>query len=116
MTDLTKYLIRREMVRLGLLKFDDYPENYWAGKTSFQDITRELGPQEHWITHDSKCKEEHSVSFPPFSFFASFVCSQAKTQNDPIFPLSPSNNVSHVRSDKTCKVQQQLQDSDSKED
>lgn len=39
-TDLTKYLVRREMVSSGLLKFDDRPENYWAWKTSFQDITK----------------------------------------------------------------------------
>lgn len=30
MTDLAKYLVRREMVSSGLLKFDDHPENYWA--------------------------------------------------------------------------------------
>ncbi|KAK7901877.1 hypothetical protein WMY93_018646 [Mugilogobius chulae] len=41
-TDITKYLVRREMVSSGLLKFDDCPENYWAWKTSFQEVTREL--------------------------------------------------------------------------
>lgn len=41
-TDVTKYLVRREMVSSGLLKFDDCPQNYWAWKTSFQEITREL--------------------------------------------------------------------------
>lgn len=41
-TDLAKYLIRREMVSSGLLKFDDRPENYWAWKMSFQDTTRDL--------------------------------------------------------------------------
>lgn len=42
MTDVTKYLVRREMVSSGLLKFDDCPQNYWAWKTSFQEVTREL--------------------------------------------------------------------------
>lgn len=41
-SDLTKYLIRREMVSSGLLKFDDCPENYWAWKASFVNSTREL--------------------------------------------------------------------------
>ncbi|XP_041424892.1 uncharacterized protein LOC121395423 [Xenopus laevis] len=40
--DLAKYLIRRELVSTGLLTFDDRPENYWAWKTSFQGITRDL--------------------------------------------------------------------------
>lgn len=35
-TDLTKHLIRRELVSTGLLTFDDCPENDWAWKTSFQ--------------------------------------------------------------------------------
>ncbi|XP_073449004.1 uncharacterized protein [Aquarana catesbeiana] len=41
-TDVTKYLIRREMVSSGLLKFDDRPENYWAWKSSFLSSTQEL--------------------------------------------------------------------------
>jgi hypothetical protein len=34
-TDVMKYLIRREMVSSGLLKFDDHPKNYRAWKSSF---------------------------------------------------------------------------------
>lgn len=41
-SDLSKYLIKREMVSSGLLKFDDCPENYWAWKASFVNLTREL--------------------------------------------------------------------------
>ncbi|XP_053555350.1 uncharacterized protein LOC128645998 [Bombina bombina] len=41
-TDLAKHLIRRELVSTGLLTFDDRPENYWAWKTSFQGVTRDL--------------------------------------------------------------------------
>ena len=39
MTDLAKYLIRKEVVSSGLLKFDDRPENYWAWKASFANST-----------------------------------------------------------------------------
>lgn len=220
MTDLTKYLVRREMVSSGLLKFDDCPENYWAWKTSFQDVTRELnltareeldlmirwlgpdsspqamrirsahvhnatagvtmvwqrlddtygspemiehallsklenfpkisnkdnqrlrelgdilmeiqsaksgghlpglayldtargvnpiveklsyGLQERWITHGSRYKEEHRVSFPPFSYFVSFISSQAKTRNDPSFSFSSSCITSHIKQDKSAR-------------
>lgn len=41
-TDLAKYLVRREMVTSGQLKFDNHPENYWAWKSSFLDITKGL--------------------------------------------------------------------------
>ncbi|KAI4872903.1 hypothetical protein NFI96_001930 [Prochilodus magdalenae] len=41
-TDLGKYLIRRELVSSGLLKFDDKPENYWAWKASFHSSTEDL--------------------------------------------------------------------------
>lgn len=40
--DIKKYLIRREMLSAGLLKFDDRPENYWSWKASFQSATKDL--------------------------------------------------------------------------
>ena len=40
--DLARYLIRREMVSSGLLKFDDRPENYWSWKASFLSATKDL--------------------------------------------------------------------------
>lgn len=40
--DFAAYLIRREMVSLGLTQFDDRPENYWAWKTLIQSITHDL--------------------------------------------------------------------------
>ncbi|KAJ8015814.1 hypothetical protein DPEC_G00000260 [Dallia pectoralis] len=42
MPDFATYMIRREMVSSGLTQFDDRPENYWAWKTSFQNITCDL--------------------------------------------------------------------------
>lgn len=41
-TDLANYMVRKEMVSSGLMKFDDHPENYWAWKSSFQDVTKDL--------------------------------------------------------------------------
>lgn len=29
-SDLTRFLARRELINVGLTKFDDHPENYWA--------------------------------------------------------------------------------------
>lgn len=201
-SDLAKYLMRREMVSSGLLKFDDQPENYWAWKTSFQSAVQDLnlspqeeldllskwlGPQsaaqarrikaayvnnpraglsmvwqrleecfgapeviehallkkvedfpklanrenqrlrelgdlllellaakqngylsglshldtahgvnpilaklpynlqEKWVAVASKFKRDNSVSYPPFSFFVSFISEEAKTRNDPSF-------------------------------
>ncbi|XP_039885710.1 uncharacterized protein LOC120732292 [Simochromis diagramma] len=47
-SDLTRYLIRKEMISSGLLRFDDRPENYWAWKASFLSSIQDLGvtPQE----------------------------------------------------------------------
>ncbi|XP_034079405.1 uncharacterized protein LOC117550916 [Gymnodraco acuticeps] len=45
--DLAQYLVRKEMVSSGLLAFDDRPENYWAWKSSFQAVTRELYLSDH---------------------------------------------------------------------
>lgn len=42
-SDLANYMVRKEMVSSGLVKFDDHPENYWAWKSSFQDVTKDLG-------------------------------------------------------------------------
>jgi len=35
MSDITRYLVRRELVNSGLIKFNDRPESYWAWKSSF---------------------------------------------------------------------------------
>lgn len=41
-TDLTKHLIRWDLVSTGLLTFNDCPENYWAWKTSFHSVIRDF--------------------------------------------------------------------------
>ncbi|XP_049322874.1 uncharacterized protein LOC125782565 [Astyanax mexicanus] len=45
--------------------------------------------QEKWMAQGSKYKDEHNTPFPPFSFFVTFVCQQAKMRNDPSFSLAP---------------------------
>lgn len=40
--DLARYLMRRELISSGLLKFDDRPEHYWSWKASFVTATQDL--------------------------------------------------------------------------
>lgn len=42
MSDLARFLARRELINSGLTKFDDHPENYWAWKSSFLNATSRL--------------------------------------------------------------------------
>lgn len=35
MSDITRYLARRQLFNSGLSKFDYHPENYWSWRTSF---------------------------------------------------------------------------------
>jgi hypothetical protein len=51
------------------------------------------GLQEKWLFAGSCFKDENKVSFPPFSFFTRFVCSEAKARNDPSFKLSISSHM-----------------------
>lgn len=44
--------------------------------------------QEKWMSLGSQYKINHQVVFPPFSYFADFVCREAHTHNDPSFTLS----------------------------
>ena len=38
MSDIARYLVRRELVNSGLVQFTDRPENYWAWKSSFCNV------------------------------------------------------------------------------
>ncbi|XP_040271343.1 uncharacterized protein LOC120986707 [Bufo bufo] len=40
--EVAKFLMHREIVGAGLMKFDDCPENYWAWKSSFLSGTQDL--------------------------------------------------------------------------
>ncbi|KAI4892131.1 hypothetical protein NFI96_008825, partial [Prochilodus magdalenae] len=47
-----------------------------------------FGLQEKWMTHGTKYKQEHLVSFPPFSVFTAFIRNEASMRNDPSFRSS----------------------------
>ena len=71
MTDLAKYLIWKEVVSSGLLKFDDRPENYWAWEASIANSTIDLNLSAReemdlltkWLRQQSaeKAKRIHAV-------------------------------------------------------
>ena len=79
------------------------------------DSARGVGPiveklpfhlQEKWTMVGSKFKEDHNVSFPPFSVFVEFVKDQAKARNNPSFAttfstLSHANHTSSYRKGKS---------------
>ncbi|XP_075431502.1 uncharacterized protein LOC142468808 [Ascaphus truei] len=43
LTDMAKYMIRRDLVQTGLTNFDDRPENYRTWKFTFKDAINSLG-------------------------------------------------------------------------
>ncbi|XP_042150458.1 uncharacterized protein LOC121838334 [Ixodes scapularis] len=49
--------------------------------------------QEMWISKGSRYKEDHHVSFPPFSFFSKFVRDQARMRNDPSFAFGTTGST-----------------------
>lgn len=42
MSDIARFLARRDLIHAGLTKFDDHPENYWAWKSSFDNAKQGL--------------------------------------------------------------------------
>lgn len=60
------------------------------------------GLQDKLIAQGSKYKEDHHVSFPPFSFFTRFIVSQAKIKNDPSFTFSVSNTQTYAKAEPTA--------------
>lgn len=68
----------------------------------FLDTSRGINPivdklphglQEAWVKQGSKYKKEHSVHYPPFSFFVQFINNQAEMKTDPSFTLQNCNSV-----------------------
>ncbi|XP_058887670.1 uncharacterized protein LOC131738129 [Acipenser ruthenus] len=47
--------------------------------------------QEKWMSQGTRYKQEHGVSFPPFLFFSSLTCAEAKMRNNPSFITSTSS-------------------------
>lgn len=82
----------RELGELQAAKQD----GYLPGLT-YLDNARGINPiveklpyflQEKWLSHSMKYKEQYNASFPPFWYFVSFVCYDAKTRNDPSFTIA----------------------------
>lgn len=73
--DETIYLISREMLSAGLLKFDDHPENYWAWKASFQSVIQDLNLSSReeldlitkWLGEESAEQAKRIRSVPTFN-------------------------------------------------
>ncbi|XP_041945123.1 uncharacterized protein LOC121706994 [Alosa sapidissima] len=88
-------------------------EGFLAG-LSYLDTSRGVNPiieklpyplQEKWINQGSQYKRKHNVSFPPFSFFTDFVCTEAQARNDPSFNFS--SGMSQAKPDVGFKKQPQ---------
>lgn len=47
-----------------------------------------FGLQERWLTLGFQYKEDHDVSFLPFTFFTNFICNEARRRNYPSLTLS----------------------------
>lgn len=69
---------------------------------AFLDTSRGISPivaklphtlQEKWVAQGSKFKADHKGLFPPFSFFAEFICYEARIRNDPSFLLIRSSEI-----------------------
>jgi len=77
-------------------------EGYLTGLT-YLDTARGIGPiveklphglQEKWLTVGSRFMEENNGYFPPFDYFADFICQEARRRNDPSFILSCASSNS----------------------
>ena len=73
---------------------------------SYLDTSRGVHPivekllynlQDKWLSFGSKFKRDHKVSFPPFSVFVDFVCTEAKARTDPSFNFTTSTAPSDRR-------------------
>lgn len=75
-------------------------EGYLTG-LAYLDTARGIGPiveklphglQEKWLSVGSKFKEDNNGYFPPFDYFANFICDEARRRNDPSFILLYASN------------------------
>ncbi|XP_072564870.1 uncharacterized protein, partial [Paramormyrops kingsleyae] len=85
-------------------------EGYLPG-LSYLDTARGISPileklpvslQEKWILTGSRYKQKHRVGFPPFSFFSSFVRTEARIRNDPSFQMV-TTSAPPMRANKPLK-------------
>lgn len=80
-----------------LLEIDAAKSEGYIPGLLYLDTARGINPvveklpyamQEKWMNYGSKYKEDHCVSFPPFSAFVAFISREAKMRNDPSFRQS----------------------------
>lgn len=56
--------------------------SYFDASSGVTPVVNKL-PHDKWITHSSRYKTEHSVSFPPFTVLVEFMRKISKVKNDP---------------------------------
>ena len=94
-----------------LLELDAAKADGYLPGLSYLDTSRGVHPiveklpynlQDKWMSFGSKFKRDYKVSFPPFSVFVHFVCTEAKARTDPSFNFATSTAPSErrERSDK----------------
>lgn len=97
----------RELSDLLMELLSAKDDGYLPG-LSYLDTPRGINPiveklpinlQEKWLSTGSRYKEQYAVSYPPFSFFADFVNSEAKARNDPSFVLT-NNSRPYCRNER----------------
>ncbi|KAL3983520.1 RNA-binding protein Musashi [Sarotherodon galilaeus] len=90
-----------------LLEIDAAKSEGYIPGLLYLDTARGINPvveklpyamQEKWMNYGSKYKEDHCVSFLPFSAFVAFISREAKMRNDPSFRQSecPSHKKPHA--------------------
>lgn len=84
-----------------LMELQAAKEDGYLPGLDFLDTARGISPileklphnlQEKWITEGSRFKRDHYGRFPPFYYFATFVCNEARIRNDPSFAVLNSSN------------------------
>ncbi|KAM3822775.1 uncharacterized protein M6D78_018315 [Vipera latastei] len=98
--ELSDYLMEIELAKTEL-RLSGLPGLTYLDSSHFVNPVVSKLPyelQEEWREQASDYKEQHGVSFPPFSYFCSFISRQAWISNDPSFhvgeysvPVPPSS-------------------------
>lgn len=92
-----------------LLEIDSAKKEGYVPGLSYLDTARGIHPivdklpyplQEKWMVQASRYKQEHLVSFPPFSEFAALINREADMRNDPSFRPSVPTTITTSRATK----------------
>lgn len=97
----------RELADL-FMELQGAKEDRYLQALSYLDTARGIKPivsklpyglQDKWMSTGAKYKDENGGQFPPFEFFAKFLCYEARKRNDPSFTF-PSISNSSRKSEK----------------